>query len=225
MRPIRPVVESLTTLPVVVVNSHTHYDHIGGNADFDSVLARDTDFTRQNERGNPHAVVAGEVTREAVCLTHLPGFDTAGYAIRPWTPTGTIADGSTIDLGGRTIEVIATPGHTPDAVALLDRQAGLLWTGDTFYDGPIWLYFPGTDLDAYQRSIERLATLAPGLVKLFPAHNTPVAPPARLPELIRRFAEVRRGGVRGEPRDGGLMEYRFDGLPFSFLMRPIAPDR
>ncbi len=225
MRPIRPVLESLTDRPITVVNSHTHYDHIGGNADFDSILAMDTEFTRENERGNPHAAVAGEVTPEAVCLIHLPGFDTAGYAIRPWTPTGTVADGSTIELGGRTIEVVAAPGHTPDAIALLDREAGLLWTGDTFYDGPIWLYFPGTDLDAYQRSIERLAALAPGLKRIFPAHNTPVAPPTRLPELVRRFAEVRSGGVRGEPRDGGLMEYRFPGLPFSFLMRPVARPR
>ena len=223
MRPIRPVVESLTRLPVTVVNSHTHYDHIGGNAEFADVRAMDTDFTRENERGNPHATVAGEVAGQAVCLTHLPGFDTAGYAIRAFRPSGRIADGDTLDLGGRTVEIVAVPGHTPDAIALLDRRNGLLWTGDTFYDGPIWLYFPGTDLDAYGRSIARLAALAPSLRRIFPAHNTPLAPPDRLPELVRRFQAVRAGQVRGEPRDGGLVEYRADGVPFSFLMRPVTP--
>ena len=55
-------------------------------------------------------------------------------------------------LGDRLLEIIATPGHTPDAIALLDKQNGLLFTGDSFYVGPIWLFRPETDLDAYVES-------------------------------------------------------------------------
>ncbi|MEO8450869.1 MAG: MBL fold metallo-hydrolase, partial [Gemmatimonadota bacterium] len=57
--PIRPVVEQLTSLPVEVLNSHTHYDHVGGNAEFDRILAVDGPYTRANERGVGHAELAG----------------------------------------------------------------------------------------------------------------------------------------------------------------------
>lgn len=68
----------------------------------------------------------------------LPGFDSARYRIRPFRATGLVADGDVIDLGGRRLELLGLPGHSPDSIALLDR-AGLLWPGDTFYEGQIWL--------------------------------------------------------------------------------------
>ena len=218
MARLRPLIGELTRLPVLVLNSHTHYDHIGGNVEFDSILAMDTEFTRASAKGVPHEAVSGEVTPASFCAKVLPAFDTAGYAVRPFHVARLIRDGEVLDLGGRRLEVLSVPGHTPDAVALLDRRAGLLWTGDTFYEGPIWLFFPGTDLDAYQRSVARLAALAPALRRVFPAHNTPVASPRRLEQLRVAFDQVRAGRRTPEPRDGGLVEYRFEG--FSFLMRP-----
>ena len=92
-----------------------------------------------------------------------------------------IHGGEKIDLGGRTIEILSTPGHTPDAITLLDRTNGLLFTGDTYYPAPIWLYRPETDFDAYTASIQRLAALAPQIKLVLGAHNIPVAPPSILP--------------------------------------------
>jgi glyoxylase-like metal-dependent hydrolase (beta-lactamase superfamily II) len=217
LAPIRPVAEELTRLPVVVLNSHTHYDHMGGNAEFETILALDTDYGRRNALGWDHDTVAGEVTPEALCAERLPGFDPAAYRVRPFRATGLVADGHVIDLGARRLEVLALPGHSPDSIGLLDREAGLLWSGDTFYEGEIWLYFPGTDLDAYARSVARLASLAPRLTKVFLSHNTPLASPPRLEELARAFARVREGSVSPAPRENERVEYAFDG--FSFLMR------
>lgn len=59
------------------------------------------------------------------------GFDPKAYATRPWKITAYTHDGDRFDLGGRTLEVIATPGHTPDSISLLDRANGLLFIGDT----------------------------------------------------------------------------------------------
>jgi len=47
-----------------------------------------------------------------------------------------------IDLGGRSLEVLHVPGHAPDAIALRDEAHGLLFTGDTFYEGPIYVFSP-----------------------------------------------------------------------------------
>jgi glyoxylase-like metal-dependent hydrolase (beta-lactamase superfamily II) len=97
------------------------------------ILAMDTDYTRANARGFSHERVQGEIAPAALCRGLPAGFDAAGYRTRPFTPTQFIKDGHTIDLGGRRLTVLHVPGHTPDAVALVDPAAGLLFTGDSFY--------------------------------------------------------------------------------------------
>lgn len=218
--PIRPVVEELTRLPVEVLNSHTHFDHVGGNAEFDAIAALDSPYTRANARGFPHAELAGEVAPDAFCRGAPKGADIAGYRTRPWKSTRSVADLDRIDLGGRVLEVLHVPGHTPDAVALLDRRSGLLWTGDTYYDGPIWLYVPETSLDEYERSIARLAGLAPALTKLLPAHNAASADPGRLAQALEAIRRVRAGGLKGTDESNNRVVFEFDG--FSFLTsRPL----
>jgi len=220
---IQTVVKELTSLPITVINSHTHFDHIGGNADFSNILAMDTAYTHTNSKGWSHESVRQEVSPAALCSATLASVDTASYHIRPYTIAGFIKDGSVIDLGGRQLEVIAIPGHTPDGVALLDRSAGLLWTGDTYYEGPLWLFFPGTDLDAFENSISRLAELTPTLKHLMPAHNLPRIPPGRLVEVKEAIASVRAGNEKGERINDGatLMKdvIRFEFEHFSFLIR------
>lgn len=209
MVPIRPVVERLTTLPIEVFNSHTHYDHVGGNAEFDRILAFDTPYTRVNQAGFEHAELAGEVARESFCGEAGRQVDTAGFRTRPWRPARVVADGDTIDLGGRVLTIHQVPGHTPDAAALLDATRGLLFTGDSYYDATIWLYVPETDLDAYDSSMTRLAGL-PGVVRLLPAHNTVQAEPRRLGEAVAALRGVRAGSVKGEAQSGGRVVFRFD---------------
>src|SRR5438874_9827637 len=99
------------------------------------------------------------------------------FEIRAAQITHCVEDGGHIDLGGRQLEIIFTPGHTPDSLCLLDRKHGLLFTGDTFYPGPIYLFTPEADFAAYARSVSRLAHLAPSLKLLLPGHNVPVAEP------------------------------------------------
>ena len=145
--------------------------------------------------------------------------------IRPFSITGSIGDGHRIDLGGRTLQVLQVPGHTPDAVAVLDSAAGYLWTGDTFYEAPIWLWFPETDWPAYERSVDRLAGLVPQLTRVFGAHNTPVAEPVQLARLREAVAAIKARTAKWEERPDGLVEYPFNG--FSVLTRKsyfVAPE-
>lgn len=212
---IRRVAESLTRLPITVVNSHTHNDHVGGDWQFDSIDGMDTAFTRANAKGSV-ADAQAELAPGNVCGALPAGFDAKTYSTRPWHISHWIHDGDKIDLGGRTLEIIATPGHTPDSICLLDRANGLLFTGDTFYPGTIWLYRPETDLDAYARSVERLAALAPHLHRLFCAHNEPVADPSVLPQLVAAFDQVRAGKIASAPAGAGKVIYRVGRI--SFLM-------
>ncbi len=213
---IKKVTAELTSEPIIVLNSHTHDDHVGDNWEFETIYGMDTDFTRKNARGSREDAQA-EITPDQICGTLPNGFDAKAYATRPWKITAYTHDGDRFDLGGRTLEVIATPGHTPDAISLIDRANGLLFTGDTYYPAPIWLFRPETDLDAYAASIRRLATLAPQVKLVLGAHNIPVAEATVLPRLVAAFAAVRSGKAAAAPDSRGKMLYHVDGI--SFLMR------
>ena len=214
---ISDVVVQLTDLPVTVLNSHTHLDHIGGNAEFSSIVAMDTDYTRSRSEGLPNERVREELAPEALCGALPAGVTQDSYITRPWTITEVATDGHAIDLGDRILEILHVPGHTPDAIALFDSEAGYLWTGDSFYEGPIWLFAPETDLEAYEASVARMARLAPELTRLFPAHNTPFADPARLIELRNAFTAIQDGTLEGTVGEGGMIEY--DAGAFSLLLR------
>ena len=82
-----------------------------------------------------------------------------------------IKDGDTIDLGDRIIEILQVPGHTPDSLALLDRNEKLLFTGDTYYDAELWLYVPETNIKNYQNSIDRLVIIETQIDYIFGAHR------------------------------------------------------
>jgi|TARA_Y100001947_G_scaffold148542_1_gene145820 glyoxylase-like metal-dependent hydrolase (beta-lactamase superfamily II) len=214
---IRDLVNELTTLPVVVINSHTHFDHMGGNSEFEDILAMDSDYTRRNMNGYGHDIVGEEVSDEAICSSLPNGIDPAVHRIPPFSPKKFIKGGHKIDLGGRVLKVLSTPGHTPDAVSLLDSELGLLWPGDNFYAGPIWLFFPETDLDAFYKSVDLLCGLVPRLKTMHPSHNSPIAHPKSLYKLKEAVSAVGKGSVSGIVLSGDRVEYVFNG--FSLITR------
>jgi glyoxylase-like metal-dependent hydrolase (beta-lactamase superfamily II) len=208
---------SLTKLPIIVLNSHTHNDHVGDNWQFGTVYGMDTDFTRQSAKGSTTDARA-EIASGQICGRLPYGFDPTRYATRPWKISKWMHDGDRIDLGGRTLEIIATPGHTPDAICLFDRANGLLFTGDTYYPGTVWIYRPETDLAAYGDSLRKLAALQPEVKQVLGAHNVPVAPPSVLSQLAAPFAKVQAGQVQPRAAGPGKVIYQVGAI--SFLMRP-----
>ena len=214
---LKTLIHTLWKLPVIVLNSHTHDDHVGNNWQFENVYGMDTEFTRQSARGSKEDAQA-EITTGEICGSLPVGFNPATYATRPWKIAKWMQDGDRIDLGGRAIEIIATPGHTPDSICLFDRVEGLLFTGDTYYPGTVWIYRPETDLVAYGNSVRRIAALQSQVKLVLGAHNVPVAPPEVLGELQSAFEKVQAGQVKPSAVDKGKVIYRVDKI--SFLMRP-----
>jgi glyoxylase-like metal-dependent hydrolase (beta-lactamase superfamily II) len=212
----------LTKLPIVVLNSHTHDDHVGNNWQFDTVYGMDSEFTRRNAKGSKQDAQA-EIAPGEICGSLPAGFDRAAYRTRPWRVSKWLHDDDRIDLGGRTIEVIATPGHTPDSICLFDRNNGLLFTGDTYYPGTVWLYRPETDLAAYGNSVRKIAALRPEVKLVLGAHNVPVAAPSVLEDLADAFEKVQAGQVQPKPAGVGKVIYQVGDI--SFLMRPPADAR
>ena len=214
---IRAVVEQLTDKPVSVLNSHSHYDHVGGNYQFDRILSLSTDFSLARSKGMANDEIRIEVSPEALCRDLPEGVTADNHLGRPYRITDTVDEGDVIDLGNRTLEILRIPGHTDDAIALLDSDNGLLWTGDSFYMGPVWLFAPETDLAEYRRSLARIAALAPQLTALLPAHNTPLAAPEMLIDAQEKFDSVLAGKAQATPTWEGVVTFDFGD--FGFLMR------
>jgi len=209
---IKAVVERITHLPVIVLNSHTHYDHVGGNWEFSTVLAVDSDYTRTNMAGFDNGRISGDFLPEAFCKGAPEGSDPASFYTRPWKQTRYVKDGETLDLGGRKLIVIQVPGHTPDAVALLDAENRLLFTGDSWYDASLWLFARETNLKGYEASISRLAALESEVDFLLGAHNSARVDAGRLQAIVDAFRKIRAGEYAGERDDYNRLAFEIDGV-------------
>ncbi len=216
----RRLVSELTDLDVAVLNSHTHYDHVGGNHAFDAIYGTTTDYTRANARGRGHDQVAEFVGPGWIWKPTPEGFSPDAYVSRPFTISTPVEDGQRLDLGGVELEVLGTSGHAPDALCLLDRERRLLFTGDTFYPATLYTHLPGSSFADYRTTARRLAALAPAVDVVLPAHNEPTLPGTELVALADAFAAVEAGHASFVLTDG-LREYDFGR--FSLLVTDPPP--
>lgn len=216
----RALVAELTDRDPIVLNSHTHYDHIGGNHHFSTIYGTDTDYTRSHEHGIPHGEVKEFVSAGWIWKPLPQGFSRESYRIQPFEVTQRVSERETIELGGRTLEILFTPGHAPDALCLLDRANRLLFTGDTFYPATLYAHLPGSDFETYARTAQRLAELRGEVDWLLPAHNEPWVESRYLKELPPAFQAARDGTARSVVTDDHR-EYLFDG--FSILVTEPPP--
>jgi len=216
---IRKVVTSLTRRHIVVVNTHSHYDHVGGNGLFDNIAIH-TQEADQLEKGVGPGLLT-EVFRPSTFRRPPPGtFNPSGYGIPPSHPSRLLVDKDTLDLGGRSLEVIHTPGHSPGSICLWERPRGLLFTGDTIYKGPIYAQLPQSDFGAYRHSLERLSSLVPQARSLFPAHGDTPIEPSFILDLAEGFRRVAEGMVPSAYEDspwGKTRVYSLGG--YSILLK------
>ena len=118
------LVRSLTDKPFDVILTHGHPDHAGGARQFEKVYLHPDDIEMaQSITLEDRKEYARSVAGEEVLAGMIPGGD--------FPQVVPLADGETIDLGGRTLEVIAIPGHTGGSVCFLDRGHRILFAGDS----------------------------------------------------------------------------------------------
>ncbi|HEU0115913.1 MAG TPA: MBL fold metallo-hydrolase [Thermomicrobiales bacterium] len=215
------LVRALTERPVTVVQSHSHFDHIGGAHQFAGAceilvhpeqadaLRRGVDPARVRRWFGPEQLYGPLPAGKTEDSLRIPGVE----------PTGFLTGGQTLDLGDRTLEVIDAPGHCRGLLALLDREAGALWSTDAVYAGPLYAQMDDSDLDVYVQTLDALAALAPALRVVYPAHGPiPIAPSILRP--MRDGVAAVAAGRRPEAIDDGIARHQFDG--FGVLVRAGA---
>ncbi len=159
-----------------VINTHGHFDHIGGNGYF-----YEADVTIHE--ADAHIIEQGDVT-----ASYADFFD---GKIKPRPVQRKLKEGDTVILNGKDYRVIHTPGHTPGSVCFYNEEKGILFSGDViFSDGVGRTDMPGGNDDDLAVSMEKISHLK--VNKLFPGHGDPVKEGAN--ELIREMLEFTEEG-------------------------------
>jgi glyoxylase-like metal-dependent hydrolase (beta-lactamase superfamily II) len=200
IKDISKVVKQLTDLEIIVVHSHTHFDHVGDDHRFETIYVFGEDRAVQRlVDGQPNEALRHDMKADLFRKGYPDGFDPDAYQIYPIQEEKIhkLRHGDVIDLGGRKLEVLHTPGHSPDSIMLFDRENRMLFTGDTFY--PDWLFaffddeWGNSNLDVYEATMKEVAKLEPKLDYLLPSHNEALVTPAVLPKVADAFGDVNRG--------------------------------
>lgn len=161
-------VVKLTDKHVTAVATHIHWDHIGGHWYFPDFYAHAEELDWLNG-GFPQPLETIKTYVTDRC--DLPeGFDINAYRFFQGTPAKVLHGGETIDIGGRCIEVLYTPGHSPGHMCFWEQEQSYLFTGDLVYKDTLFAYYPSTDPEAYLRSLEKVAALP--VKRVFPAHHS-----------------------------------------------------
>lgn len=171
-------------LPVINIYTHSHGDHIGQAKEF---IASSTAYVGTADR----PAVAQFLSRQGVAAelidTHL----------KP------AADGDTVDLGDRKLEIYAVAGHTPGSIVIFDPATGNLFTGDSVGNNSalppdvMWMQFSTRPLDAFLANERYLRARLGGRIKrIMTGHNDrPLVGTAYLDHLERA---IQRGLDEGE---------------------------
>lgn len=177
-------IRELTSLPLLVINTHGHFDHMHGNHLYPEVMLHPADtevFVRHNDYEQNL-----QLLREMLKGTVLPGWifpllkPIANPAARSY-PSRRIAlpEQMYFELGNRKVTILETPGHTIGSICLLDEKNRWLFCGDMGCEDGALLNFPeSADLKVFYQSMLQLNRLAEEgtVTALFPGHQkTPLS--------------------------------------------------
>ncbi len=217
---LKGLVGELTELPVDVVNTHGHGDHMMGNYQFDSVYIHEDDLEdcKKNDLPENRARMATppdfSKISSAQADPRVPPLPKEYYTqytaadvvpVRPYRLVP-IRSGFTFDLGGGyIIEVIEIPGHTPGSICLLDRKRRLLFSGDAVVYSPTFIFSakgekknPKATVESYRESLLKLKERAGEFDGIYAGHSVLNMPPSIITEKILCCEDIMADNGIGE---------------------------
>ncbi len=190
--------------PLRLVLTHGHPDHGSGAWQFPGALLgrADVGLTRHYCSAGARKGMPADLRRTDPQFAQLLelGFDDQRWASAPLPRLTPIDPGFTVDLGGRILEMVPLPGHTPGSIGLLDRANRLLFSGDALHSGQIWLQLPeSSTLADYLAMLNGLQPLRQAFDWLLWGHSQDPAPATLVDDLITGVQDVLAGRRAGEP--------------------------
>jgi glyoxylase-like metal-dependent hydrolase (beta-lactamase superfamily II) len=213
----KSLVQEITSIPVSVVNTHSHWDHIGADSQFEDIACLDDPTCIATlAKGVINSRLKPSITGNSVWKSLPVGIDPDNWEIPPVKPSTLLQDGDVLQLGGRSLEVIYTPGHSPDSICLLDSKNRILFTGDLFFPGPLYAFGEDVNLNDYTASIDRILNRIDEFDYLCSGHNDPWVKSEVLLRVKQAFQDI-FDGKGNYMEDQGVRRYYFEG--FDILIR------
>lgn len=205
---LKALVDQLTTLPIVVISTHGHWDHIGNHREFEEIWIHPAEKEWVEHGYLEDATEIRDFLRQKKPTKSFPpGFDLELHRIGPCTPTRLLSDLQSFDLGGRTLTILHTPGHSPGHVCVYEQATGILATGDLLYHGILLADLSHSDPHSFHESLRRLDRL-PGINHLLPGHGRLTITPDLISEAITAFDQLDQQGKL----ERGAGAHRFERL-------------
>ncbi|MDH3665806.1 MAG: MBL fold metallo-hydrolase [Paracoccaceae bacterium] len=154
------VVGRRVQVPLTAMPSHMHYDHLGNVLRFGHVALPDLPVLRACAEGD------WVEPTETLFLGVHENREAPRFQVNEWLEIG-----SRVDLGGRVVELIHTPGHTPDSVSLWEPVRERLYASDFLCRGQLYGHTPGARLDQYLATARRVAALIGPGTAIYGAHG------------------------------------------------------
>ena len=212
---LKETIAQITDLPLIVVNSHGHLDHVLGNRFFAQAYLHPADlqvYQEHTTQDRKHSIVD--------MLGDLPGLLTAdfspdAYLLECKTRVLPIDEGDVFDLGGVSLTVVHIPGHTPGGIALLDDRDRLLLVGDAA-SHHVWMFLQeSTSIATYIQSLQKLQDLSNQYDGIIASHVPVVLPNDLIDRLIHCAENIDpEKSVPFEPpfKDAGKGIMYFEGI-------------
>jgi glyoxylase-like metal-dependent hydrolase (beta-lactamase superfamily II) len=191
----QPIIRAITDRPVLAIALNCFYDHAGGLHCFEERGCHSRDAAAIESLTAQSSVVSSYVEERLFSAHPYPDFDAAAYRMRGAPASVRFEHGDTIDLGGRLLKVLATPGQTPGSICIWEERSGSLFTGDTLFDDPQERRFAPADPAAFAESLRMLLELPIKMV--YGGHFGRVTRP-RMQALIERYFEREAAHPRPE---------------------------
>lgn len=197
-------VESMTDKPIIVVNTHGHLDHTGGNFQFGEAWM-DPDDLELELKMNTYAA------RVNYASSRVGNFwpekkEEAMAAVIPQSELhySDLKEGMVFDLGERTIEVIKVPGHSWGHVALLDASRQQLFTGDMVNPQVLLYKGMGAPMDVYINSLKKMMARSGEYDRILRGHGNPEGTVADMETLISLVEGIMSGENEGQYKEAGI---------------------
>ena len=225
---VRKVIESITDLPLMVVNTHGHLDHAGGNYLFDEVYINFEDiptYYKYEEEKDLMLISYDKLFKKKGIQMFPDDFDRESFMKTTTKKFLPLENHQIIDLGGRKLEVIKVPGHTVGHVTFLDYETGILFSGDAV-STTLWLYYDnGITLDMYCGYLEDLKKYP--IKGFLPTHIDKILPIEILDILqeVIRERDPKKSRIFTHARNGQqalLYRKEVEGIGKIYLLYPIS---
>lgn len=188
---IKQIVDRLTELPIIVAATHVHWDHIGGHKYFDTVSVHEAEKEWLSCKFPiPLQAVKYQLTRQACNFPST--FHLDDYQIFRGKPKMILHNRDCLDLGGRELFVIHTPGHSPGHCCYYEPKRKYLYSGDLIYKGCLDAFYPTTDPQLFYRSVKQIQRYQ--IDKVLPGHHQLDIPVSLIHKIEAGFAQLEEIG-------------------------------